>query len=399
VTAVLLGVELLDELASGIAFAGSPGIQQTFATSYATTAWVLLLVPAVLALVLEPIIFLAADRWPRRHFVRAGLAAMALSSLGAALAPTPLVLSLAVALMAVSAGTGVALAQATLVDLFPAARERVMTRWALMGLIGDLVGPALLAVLAAVGLGWRAGFAMVAAGLALWTLFLFRPFPEPPRAPEAAGEDGDEPGMLAALRLALGNRRLILWMAASAFCDLLDEILVVFASLHLRDDLGAGPTQRAVVLGAFIAGGAGGVLWAERLLRRHAPLRVLAGFSAACVVSYLVWLLMPCWWLSAIAMLAVGAAASPLYPITQAQAYAALPGRSGAVNAAGHLFTPLAMALPWLLGRLADHAGTTAALLVLVAEPLAIFLIAARAGAKDRAGGPSSDKTGQAWNG
>jgi hypothetical protein len=59
-----------------------------------------------------------------------------------------------------------------------------------------------------------------------------------------------------------------------------------------------------------------------------------------------------------------------------AQAYAALPGRSGAVNAAAHLFTPVAMALPWLLGRLADHAGTTAALLVLVAEPLALLVIA-----------------------
>ena len=380
-TAILLGAELLDELASGVAFAGSPGIQRTFATSYATTAGVLLLLPAVLALVLEPIIFLAADRWPRRHFVRAGLATMALSALAAALAPTPLALSLAVSVMAVAAGTGVALAQATLVDLYPEARERVMTRWALMGLVGDLVGPALLAGLAVVGLGWRAGFAVVAALLLLATLALFRPFPEPPRAPEAPEED-EEPGLLAALKLALGNRRLLLWMGATAFCDLLDEILVVFASLHLRDDLGAGPTQRAVVLGAFIAGGAAGVLWAERLLLRHAPLRVLAGFAAACVASYLVWLATPTWWLSALAMLVVGATASPLYPIAQAQAYAALPGRSGAVNAAAHLFTPVAMALPWLLGKLADHAGTTAALVVLVAEPLALFLIAYRASRK-----------------
>jgi fucose permease len=94
------------------------------------------------------------------------------------------------------------------------------------------------------------------------------------------------------------------------------------------------------------------------------------------VVSYLAWLAAPNLWLSAAGMLLVGATASPLYPIVTAQAYAALPGRSGTVNAAGHLFTPLAMALPWLLGRLADRAGTMAALLVLVAEPLAIFLIA-----------------------
>jgi predicted MFS family arabinose efflux permease len=376
---VLLGVELLDELDSGVPFAGSPAIQSTFATSYATTAWVLLLVPALLGLVLEPIIFLAADRWPRRHFVRAGLVGMALSAAAAALAPGPLSLSLALATSFVAAGTGVALAQATLADLYPETRERVMTRWALMGLLGDLVGPVLLAALAAAGLGWRAAFGVVAALLALWSLALFRPFPDPPRtAEQQEKEEAESHGLLASLKLALGDRRLLLWLGATAFCDLLDELLVVFASLHLRDDLGAGPTERAVVLGAFIVGGAAGVLWSERLLRRHAPLRVLAGFAAACVASYLLWVAMPTWWLSAVAMLAVGATASPLYPIAVAKAYAALPGRSGAVNAAGHLFTPVAMALPWLLGRLADHAGTTAALLVLVAEPLALFLIAVR---------------------
>jgi predicted MFS family arabinose efflux permease len=370
---VLLGSELLDELVSAVPSAGSPAIQETFSTSYATTAGVLLLLPALVALVLEPIIFLAADRWPRRHFVRGGLFAMALSALASALAPTPLALALTLSVVFVSSGTAVALSQATLMDLYPEARERMMTRWALMGLLGDLAGPLLLAGLAAVGLGWRAGYAVVAVLLALWSLASLRPFPQPAPAPS---EEEDEPGLLAALGTALRDRRLLLWLGASAFCDLLDEVLVVFASLHLRDRLGAGPTERALVLSAFIAGGTAGVLYAERLLTRHAPLRVLAGFAGACVVSYLAWLAAPNLWLSAAGMLLVGATASPLYPIVTAQAYAALPGRSGTVNAAGHLFTPLAMALPWLLGRLADRAGTMAALLVLVAEPLAIFLIA-----------------------
>jgi predicted MFS family arabinose efflux permease len=370
---VLLGSELLDELVSAVPSAGSPAIQETFSTSYATTAGMLLLVPALVALLLEPIIFLAADRWPRRHFVRGGLAVMALSALASALAPDPITLSVAVSVVAVSSGTAVALSQATLMDLYPEARERMMTRWALMGLLGDLAGPLLLAGLAAVGLGWRAGYAVVAALLSLWALASLRPFPQP--APAARSED-EEPGLLAALATALRDRRLMLWLGAAAFTDLLDEVLVVFASLHLRDRLGAGPTGRAVVLSAFIAGGTAGVLYAERLLARHTPLRVLAGFAGACVVSYLAWLAAPNVWLSAVGMLAVGATASPLYPIVTAQAYAALPGRSGTVNAAGHLFTPMAMAMPWLLGRLADRAGTMAALMVLVAEPLALFLIA-----------------------
>jgi len=63
---MLLGVEALDELNAGVSSAGSPAIQESFATSYATTAWLLLLVPALVALVLEPVVFVAADRWPRR---------------------------------------------------------------------------------------------------------------------------------------------------------------------------------------------------------------------------------------------------------------------------------------------------------------------------------------------
>jgi predicted MFS family arabinose efflux permease len=369
---VLLGTELLDELVAAVPSAGAPAIQETFSTSYATTAGVLLLIPALVALFLEPIIFLAADRWPRRHFVRGGLAAMALSALAAALAPDPLTLSIAVSLVAVASSTAVALSQATLIDLNPEARERTLTRWELMGLLGDLAGPVLLAVLAAAGLGWRAGYAVAAGLLALWALASLRPFPTAlPVSTEA-----DEPGLLAALGTALRDGRLMLWLGASAFCDLLDEVLMVFASLHLRDRLGAGPTARAVVLAAFIAGGGAGLLYAERLLARRAPLRVLVLFAAACVVSYLGWLAAQNLWLSALGMFAVGATASPLYPIVTAQAYAALPGRSGTVNAAGHLFTPVAMALPWLLGRLADRAGTFAALLVLVVEPLAILVIA-----------------------
>jgi FSR family fosmidomycin resistance protein-like MFS transporter len=387
---VLLGVELLDELVAGVPAAGSPAIQDSFATSYATTAGILLLLPALIALVLEPIVFLAADRWPRRWFIRGGLFAMAGSALACACAPGPLTLALASGLGFVASGTAVALSQATLVDLHPGARERAMTRWALMGTVGDLGGPLLLAGLAAAGLGWRTGYVVVAALVAAWATL---PLPEIPATP-AAPDDDDDASLWTGLRLALRERRLLLWLGAAALCDLLDEIVIVFASLHLRDDLGAGPTERAVVLSAFVVGGVIGVTATDRLLARHPPVRLLAIASAACAVTYLLWLAAPTWWLSAIGMLAVGATAAPLYPIATAQCYAALPGRSGAVNAAGHLFTPVAMLLPWLLGALADRAGTVAALAVLVAQPIGIAVIAGyaarTAASADRAQMPGS---------
>jgi MFS family permease len=358
---------------------GSPGIRATFDTSYAATAGVVLLVPMLVALVLDPLVFLAADRWPRPWFVRGGLLAMALAAFAAALAPGPVTLSLAIALSLVGGTASTGLGQATLVDLNPHGRERILARWTLLGLIGDLTGPALLALIAWMGLGWRAGFATVGVLLAAWGLAALQPFPAPPTDPQAEKDgDGDaKPGLLAALKVALGNRRLMLWLGVSVLCDLLDEILVVFASLHLRDKLNAGPTVRAVVLGAFAVGGLIGVLVTERLLLRQAPLRLLTWLGGLCAASYLAWMAAPNWWLSALGMLLVGTTAAPLYPITIAQAYAALPGRSGTVNAAGHVFAPVTLALPWLLGLLADRAGTQAALLVLVLEPIGIGIVAA----------------------
>jgi fucose permease len=94
--------------------------------------------------------------------------------------------------------------------------------------------------------------------------------------------------------------------------------------------------------------------------------------SVACAGSYLAWLFAPSVWLSTTLFFVVGMTAAPMYPIASAQAYAALPGRSGTVNAAGHLFSPLVMALPWLLGVVADHAGLQLALALLLAQPLGL---------------------------
>ena len=80
--------------------------------------------------------------------------------------------------------------------------------------------------------------------------------------------------------------------------------------------------------------------------------------------------------MAAVAMACVGASSAPLYPIAQAQAYRALPGRSGAVNAAASLFAPMSIALPYALGVLADEVALIAALAVLTAQPIGLFIIA-----------------------
>lgn len=371
--AVLLGAELLDELYSGVPSVGSAEIHAEFGTSYQTMAWALLLVPGLFSLLVEPVLFVLADRYPRKWFVCGGLLAMAAAAFVAAAAPSVPVLAAAVAVSWVATGCGVSLAQATLVDARPDARERVLARWALLGTAGDLAAPLMMAALAAVALGWRAGYVIVgAAALVCGVVLIRQRFPAP-----AGQEEGDEePGLGAALMAALRNRRLLFWLGASALCDLLDEIVVVFAALYLRDHMQAGPIARSLVFAAFVGGGVIGLAVTERLLARMRPLRLLAASSVACAALFVAWLAAPALWLSALLMAAVGATSAPHYPIASAQAYAALPGRSGTVNAAGHVFTPFQLALPWLLGWIADHAGVTAALAILIVQPVGLAVIA-----------------------
>jgi Major Facilitator Superfamily len=263
----------------------------------------------------------------------------------------------------------------------------------LLALIGDLASTALMAALPVAGGTWRTAYALIAAVMLAWSIGLVTaaaapPAPAPAPTPEAGGDDDDAPhddddtaptplGLWRALREALADRTLILWLFATALCDLLDEILVVFASIHLRDDLGASPLAQSLAIAAMLAGGAVGLVALDRVLARRGERAVLTACAIACAITYAAWLAAPTAWLSALLLVPVGATATPLYPLAQARAYARRPGASGAVQAASHLFTPLGLALPFAIGVIADHAGTTVALAVLLVQPLGLAVLAA----------------------
>ncbi len=372
--ALLLGVEALDELYSGVPSVGSADIQADFVASYTLTAGALLFIPGVVALIIEPILFVLADRYPRKWFVCGGLFGMGVAGLAAAAAPNVYVLSLAIAVAWVGSGSGVALAQATLVDARPNDPERALARWALLGEVGDLAAPALMAGVAVVGMTWRAAYVVVSVAVLLWAVALLRAeFP----TSSADDDEEDEPSVLNALRTAVGNRTLVAWLGAAALCDLLDEIVVVFATLHLRENLAAGSVARSVVIGAAIAGAIVGVIATEWLLLRVKPIRLLLIASVGCAISYAAWIACEDIWLSGALFFVVGVTAAPMYPIVIARAYAALPGRSGTVNAAGHLYTPLILGLPWVLGLVADHIGLRVTLAILLIQPIGLVAISA----------------------
>ncbi|MBZ0230877.1 MAG: MFS transporter [Deltaproteobacteria bacterium] len=352
---------------------GAAAIQQSFAVSHQGLVWALLLAPGLAAVALEPIIFLLADRWPRRPFVAGGLFVMGLASIACALAPSPLLFTVALSVSFVANSCGVELAQATLVDAHPADRERALARWTFAGAIGDLGAPLVVAGLALLGYGWRAGFLAMAVGLLVAAAALARA-PFPPHA--AADDDEPEPSLWSAMRTAVGNRRLLGWLLATSLCDWLDEILVVLAVVHMREHLGAGAVERSLVIGAYVAGSLVGLAALERALARFPAHHILVGSAAACAAAFGLWLVAPTVWLSAVLLAVVGVTAAPLYPLTMAQAYAASPGRSGAVHAAGRVLTPLSLGVPWLLAWIADSHGTGTALAAILVAPVTMTLLA-----------------------
>ena len=74
----------------------------------------------------------------------------------------------------------------------------------------------------------------------------------------------------------------------------------------------------------------------------------------------------------------VGLTTAPLYPLAKAQAYRSLPDQAGMVNAVGHVFQPLDIVVPLILGVIADRFGLVPALLLLAAQPAGLLWIALR---------------------
>ncbi|HET9992548.1 MAG TPA: hypothetical protein VFQ65_28640, partial [Kofleriaceae bacterium] len=223
--------------------------------------------------------------------------------------------------------------------------------------------------------GWRTGYAVASVLLSVWAVATWL-VPIAGTGGDDDEGDGTMPGVIAAFKTALGDRRLLAWLFATALCDLLDEIFIVLASIHVRDDFGASARWQTATIVAFVAGDVIGLALLDRVLKRSTELRVLAAAAAGCAVAYTAWLLAPSPLWGVVWMVPVGLCAGPLYPLASAQAYAARPESSGLVLAAGHLFTPLGLAIPFVLGAIADAAGTPVALALLLVEPVGLCMLA-----------------------
>ncbi|HEX6999442.1 MAG TPA: MFS transporter [Gammaproteobacteria bacterium] len=367
---MLCAAPFVDEIAAGVPTLAAADVRDGLGVGYGAVAAVVLSLPLLLSWLVEPPLLLAAKRVGRRRMAAAGFAVMALGNLAAAAAGSAWQLALSLACAAAAGGVALSLVETALMDAAPAERERWMTRWTIGGALGDLAAPGVLALAAFAGVGWRGAFvaaAVLAAGAAC-------------ALPSHIGEhDGHEgaPSLrpLAALRRALGTRRLLVWCCAAAVCDLLDEILVVVAVLFLRDARALDSAATALAMAVVPAAGALGLLLAERLLRRLPPLAYLAANCAICAPAIGALACLPSAAAAVVLLGVIGFTAACMWPIAAAQAYRALPDDSAAVAAVGRLLTPLTVAMPVAVAAAADAWGPAAAVLLLAVQPLALLAL------------------------
>ncbi len=309
------------------------------------------------------------DRFPRSRTASISLLIVALASIAAALSHNPWLFSLSLTVCFEADGIACGMAQAALMDGDPERREERMAEWTLAGVLGDLAAPLVLTLAAYVGIGWR-GAMFVGAAITVLSALSIRRVELPAEAEEEEEEERPR------LRTALANKKLLVWLLGVSLCGLLDETLVAFAALYIRDHLGGDVPDQSLVIAAFTIGGALGLLAMPRLLRRMSPLSLLLIASVGSTVSYVVWLGSDSILVAAGLMMLAGVFTALLYPLAKAQAYRAFPESSGLVNAINAMFAPIDLVLPLGLGWIADEFGVLTALSLLTVQPIVLGIMA-----------------------
>lgn len=376
----IFSLPLIDELVSGVPVLTTPLLRAEFHLTYGQVG-LLFTAMELSGFVVDPLVNTFSDQWSKRRLLIGGMLGLAFGFAIAAISPIFGLLSAGMMIIGATNGTALGMGQALLIDARPAVSLRTMTRWTIMGALGDLLAPLLIATALAAGFGWRTlwwGSAL------LWLVIAAAIWLQ--RLPTTVGSSGgtsarvDWPALRANLLMGLRTPRLLRWIFLDICPTLLDELFLVFAALYLTDTLGMTPAAASLMLAVPVVGGLGGLALLHTLGTRLPSLRLLRASAVVVLVGLLVFLAARAPLAALLGLGLAGLGASFWYPIMSAGAYDSLPGRSGTVRALGSLRKPLEIVLPLLLGLAAEQWGIASALGLLLLAPTTVLLLAPRAG-------------------
>jgi predicted MFS family arabinose efflux permease len=377
----LLSTVLFDELITGFPVVGLPLLRDQLGLSYGQIG-LLFSVEALSGMILSPIISLLSDRGTKRWWVIGGSLGLAISLVLMGSTHNFGLLLAAFAFSSPAGSAAVGLSQAALIDAAPQESAQTMTRWTLMGSVGDLLSPLAVAAIASLHLGWPA---LCWLGVAIWSgaalVLGLQHFPRPTDVVNDTGA-ATNVKLLAGLREALRDPVLLRWAVLSLIPTMMDEVFLGFVALYLRDVLHASQVVIGVVLTISMMGTLLGLFTLDLVIRkcRISPTRLLSWLALLSLVGVIGFLITRSIWLATVALFVIHLGVAGWYPIVQAQAYDRQPGRSGTVRAVIGLGAPFEVALPGIVGIIAGHFGALAGVGLLGLAPVLILLLVARGG-------------------
>ena len=309
-----------------------------------------------------------ADYRSRRAIAAGGAFAYGASLLGFALAQNTVELGAASFLLGLGATAMVHACEVALVDVAGDELERAVGASSLFGALGDLVGPVVIVVTAALGWSWRVPFVGAAGFCALYGAWLATlPMPHP--VPPAADHRGARREAFALLRDPA-----IWWFGLVALLLVqIDEAYLAFVIAFLRRDGHLGAAAATMVGASIVVGGLIGYARAARGDTRAESRRVLRVSAAALTVAAVGIATIP----SVVAVVACGIvfgfANARFWVVFHAIVLRHRPGRTGSVSAVVGNLEMLGFAFPIAIGAIADAHGLRAGLLAYAIVPALLF--------------------------
>lgn len=365
--AALMLVRLADEWFTFFPAGALAPIRADLGLSYAQAGAILTALPA--GGIIGDGFTLAADYVNRRLLSALGALVVGLALFAFALTHAFIVLLVAAFLWGAASDAFVHGCEVALVDLARDDLPPALARVNAYGAAGDLLGPLTLAAAEALGLGWRAPFALGGALMLLYAAWLLtQRFPPPTPA-------GEERSPLASVLAVLRDRRVIVLAVVAELFGLLDEPLLGFVIAYLEQARGVAPAGATAVTAVIVAAGLAGYLAVSAVSRRMSVRRLLIGGAAALTVSVAAIVAVPVAGVVAVAGAVFGFTGAIFYSVLQATYLSLRPGQAGATTAVVSTIGMAGIGFPTLVGAVADRAGLQAGLWLYAAVPLAALAL------------------------
>ena len=370
---IYLLIEFLDELVFGVGETAWPLIRDDLNLSY-TQIGLLLSLPGIIAAFIEPFIGILGDVWRRRLLILGGGILFTASLFMTSTSYSFIFLLFSFILFFPSSGAYVSLSQANLMDSDESRHEQNMARWTFAGSLGVVTGPFLLGLFVYLGLGWRGTYALLASLSALSLIVAFGYLPADKKNTPFPSFNEVFDGFKSAFQ-SLKRKEVWRWLLLLEFADLMLDVLFSFLALYFVDVVNVNETQAGIAVTIWLVMGLiTDFLFIPYVDKLTDTAQFLRRTPLLNLITFIGFMLIPGFIPKIILVILVNLSNTGWYPILQGRLYSSLPGQSASIMAIGAVTTPLAKALPLLIGILADRAGLDIAMWVLLLAPIALLI-------------------------